>query len=236
MIHSPIGLWTPTSSKHAFDAQLKLLSKYLDVKVGPAVTQARQETASAVLEHVPISHSTFINTLKINHEIPYYTKNVVITHGYGAGLAFFFKNYADIVKRLEHSRVFALDLVGMANSSRVELPPRMYDMDEKDDAKIVENYFVESMEDWRKQMGLESMHLIGHSMGGFLSACYALKYPERVKKLILLSPVGVPYAPKKVEQTWSLRTMASKLSDLLWENDVTPVMIIISYESLSRYL
>ncbi|RUS28823.1 Alpha/Beta hydrolase protein [Jimgerdemannia flammicorona] len=32
------------------------------------------------------------------------------------------------------------------------------------------------------------MTLLGHSMGGYFATCYALKYPERVERLILVSP------------------------------------------------
>jgi pimeloyl-ACP methyl ester carboxylesterase len=51
---------------------------------------------------------------------------------------------------------------------------------------------VESLEEWREKMNLEKMTLVGHSLGGYLSAVYALRYPERVERLILLSPAGVP--------------------------------------------
>ena len=51
-------------------------------------------------------------------------------------------------------------------------------------------------------MGLEKIVLLGHSMGGYLSCRYALKYPENVERLILVSPVGVgegssSFDPKK---------------------------------------
>jgi len=36
------------------------------------------------------------------------------------------------------------------------------------------------------------MTLIGNSLGGYLITVYALRYPERVHKLLLLSPVGFP--------------------------------------------
>ena len=56
----------------------------------------------------------------------------------------------------------------------------------------VEDHFVESLEDWRVRVGLEKMTLFGHSLGGYFATCYALKYPQRVEKLILVSPAGIP--------------------------------------------
>ena len=38
---------------------------------------------------------------------------------------------------------------------------------------------------------IESMSLLGHSLGGYLAACYAMRYPQRLYRLILASPAGV---------------------------------------------
>lgn len=69
----------------------------------------------------------------------------------------------------------------------------------------VEDQFVDSLEKWRETMKLEKIVLVGHSLGGFLSACYALKYPERVEKLILVSPVGLPVKPDDFEDGLNAR-------------------------------
>lgn len=47
-------------------------------------------------------------------------------------------------------------------------------------------------------MQLEKFILLGHSMGGFLAASYAMQYPQRVKHLILADPWGFPEKPSDV--------------------------------------
>lgn len=53
--------------------------------------------------------------------------------------------------------------------------------------------FVEDMESLRKNLGLDSFILLGHSWGGYLALHYALVYPEHVKKLVLLNTLS-PFA------------------------------------------
>ena len=49
----------------------------------------------------------------------------------------------------------------------------------------------------RRLLGQERIILVGHSFGGFIAALYAAEFPERVEKLILLSPAGVVRMPQK---------------------------------------
>ena len=56
-----------------------------------------------------------------------------------------------------------------------------------------EHFFLSSFESWRQAAGIDSMVLVGHSLGGYLASAYAVRYPERVKSLILVSPAGIPH-------------------------------------------
>jgi cardiolipin-specific phospholipase len=121
--------------------------------------------------------------------------DLVMLHGYGAGLGFFYQNFEPL-SRLPGWRIYALDLLGMGRSSR---PPfRIYAKDK--DAKIqeAENWFIDALEEWRLQKKIDKFTLLGHSMGGYMAVAYALKYPGRLKKLILVSPVGIPEDPNAV--------------------------------------
>ncbi len=57
--------------------------------------------------------------------------------------------------------------------------------------------------------------LLGHSLGGYLAAAYALKYPQRIHHLILADPWGFPEIPSEEELSemapkW-VRTIAGAL-------------------------
>ncbi len=54
-----------------------------------------------------------------------------------------------------------------------------------------EEFFLGSLASWRQRMGIDKMVLVGHSMGGYLAAAYALKYPDHVAHLILVCPAGI---------------------------------------------
>uniref|UniRef100_A0A2K5LT33 AB hydrolase-1 domain-containing protein n=2 Tax=Cercopithecinae TaxID=9528 RepID=A0A2K5LT33_CERAT len=54
------------------------------------------------------------------------------------------------------------------------------------DPEGAEDEFVTSIETWQETMGIPSMTLLGHSLGGFLATSYSIKYPDRVKHLILI--------------------------------------------------
>ena len=47
--------------------------------------------------------------------------------------------------------------------------------------------FLQDLEGVREALGIERMHLLGHSFGGLLAMQYAVRHPERVRSLVLLN-------------------------------------------------
>lgn len=122
-------------------------------------------------------------------------ENLVMLHGYGAGLGFFYRNF-EALSRAEGWKVYALDLLGMGRSSRS--PFKIHAKDKDGKIAEAEAFFVDALEEWRIQRGLDRFTLLGHSLGGYLAVAYALKYPGHLNKLILASPVGIPEDPYAV--------------------------------------
>eukprot|EP00743_Colponemidia_sp_Colp-15_P009548 GILK01010444.1.p1 GENE.GILK01010444.1~~GILK01010444.1.p1 ORF type:complete len:329 (-),score=64.04 GILK01010444.1:160-1146(-) len=153
----------------------------------------------------------YINTIIAGQGKPF-----VLVHGFGAGVAFFFKNLKMLSSEFT---VYVIDMLGMGRSSR---PPFIAKTTEE-----AEEFFVHSLEAWRQAMGLSRMILAGHSFGGYMSAVYAIKYEQYIEKLLLLSAVGVPPRPGGSDADYFKhlplgRRLLFKTVRQLWEWNFTP--------------
>ncbi|KAG5646445.1 hypothetical protein DXG03_003495 [Asterophora parasitica] len=145
------------------------------------------------------SAKRYLNTLSITSTSPSpdAPPPAVVLHGYGAGLGFFYQNFPVLAQWAGRrgSSVYALDWLGMGRSARIPFTVKAKRDDIAGRVKEAESFFIDSLEEWRQKMGLDKMTLVGHSLGAYFSVVYALKYPTRVNKLVLLSPAGVPRDP-----------------------------------------
>lgn len=181
-------LWSPSQEQAERDA----------LSVLPFFPES-DGTREAHLSQVSIGNNEYINQFKIQNTAgaPSLDKTMVVMHGYGAGLAFFYRNF-DAWSREPGSTTYALDWLGFGRSSRprfkTKVPAHVHDEDGVFPAVVeTENFFVDSLERWRVAAGIDKFTLMGHSLGGYLSCVYAMKYPEHVDRLILVSPAGVEY-------------------------------------------
>ncbi|KAK9513251.1 hypothetical protein VZT92_026799 [Zoarces viviparus] len=138
-------------------------------------------------QHVPVSNGNLLWTLTISDERVKDKTPMVLLHGFGGGVGLWAQNLDALSQRRP---VFAVDLLGFGQSNRPLFSA---------DAHEAEDQFVESIEQWRAKVGLESMILLGHNLGGFLAVSYSIKYPGRVKHMVLVEPWGFPETPDTVE-------------------------------------
>lgn len=101
---------------------------------------------------------------------------VILVHGFGASSDNWNRMAARLTKKY---RVIAPDMPGWGQSTRIDSTSYAYPQQ------------VERLHQFLSALGLKRFHLIGHSMGGFISSAYAARYPEEVVTLGLIAPHGV---------------------------------------------
>jgi cardiolipin-specific phospholipase len=99
---------------------------------------------------------------------------------------------------------------------------------------------VDFIEKWRIAFGdLKGFFLAGHSFGGYISGHYACKYPQNLKKVLMLSPAGVVKRPEdfdfanmKFKNGRSPPSWVKSLATSAWENQWSPFGVMRKSGSL----
>ncbi len=89
-----------------------------------------------------------------------------------------FKHNIDFLR--QYFRCIAIDLPGNGLSSRGDYPFTMF-------------FYAETLARFIKELKLENVILVGHSMGGQVSTIVTLRYPHLVQQLVLLAPSGLEF-------------------------------------------
>ena len=141
---------------------------------------------------------SFIHTIEVGRGHP---ETVVLIHGYGATGVFFFKMMAQLAK---YVHVFAIDQYGTGNSERPCFKIKDYDE--------TVSFFADAIEGWRKELGLEDFHLLGHSFGGYTAFQYVRTKNPPIKSLYLMSPAGFTGKTDKEMEEGFKKRMKNKAS------------------------
>ncbi|KAF8559084.1 alpha/beta-hydrolase [Imleria badia] len=195
--------WWSAGEKQGAAAEERLLRRlpfFLPERMSESTSAVDSSPVIARSERIELaSPKHYLNSLSIKATNPSPTAPppAVVLHGYGAGLGFFFRNFPTLATWAGNrgTNVYALDWLGMGRSARIPFRIKAKRDDIPGRVQEAESFFVDSLEEWRSKMGVEKMTLVGHSLGAYFSVVYALRYPTRVHKLILLSPAGVPHNP-----------------------------------------
>jgi pimeloyl-ACP methyl ester carboxylesterase len=151
---------------------------------GPVFKTVDRETAffaayDAVLDQWPVSHRAVdipspYGTTRVNACGPEDGTPLVLLPGGGATSTVWFANVAALSRA---HRVYAVDLMGDAGRSVHDGRPITV---------------LDDLMDWLDgvfgHLGLDSADLLGHSYGGSIALHYALRSPQRVRRLVLLDP------------------------------------------------
>lgn len=101
---------------------------------------------------------------------------IILLHGWGTNSAAFYSEYPSLMKN--HS-VYAIDIIGHAGKSELnKLSP-----------------FRDEYASWLlntiDELSLQTVNIVGASGGGWLTLKFSLAHPNRVRKSIVISPMGI---------------------------------------------
>ncbi len=138
--------------------------------------EARFETEEKDVNSAPTPQQVSVNDrtlrfLKVEGgaDVP-----ILLLHGFGGDYLNWMFNQAVLASGRD---VYALDLPGHGASS-------------KDVGDATPQFLADTVAAWMDAQGLDTVHLVGHSMGAGIALALALSQPERVKSLVAICGVG----------------------------------------------
>ena len=118
-----------------------------------------------------------------DHRIHYHEAGtgdaLILLHGSGPGVSGWSNFRGNFPVFAERFRTVVMDMPGFGRSERPTFD-RAY-------PKIAADAVARLMD----SLGMEKAHLLGNSMGGYVALEFALAYPDRVDRLVLMGPGGL---------------------------------------------
>lgn len=137
----------------------------------------------------------------------------VLIHGSGPGVSAWANWRLNIGPLSKNMQVIAPDMVGFGFSQRPA------------DVVYGKALWLKHLRDFLDALGPEKADLVGNSFGGGLALAFAIKYPERVRRLVLMGSLGVsfPITPG-LDAVWgyqpSFETMRTLLSIFAYDRNL----------------
>lgn len=163
-----------------FKSILILIGLFLAIAAGFIAINYKSDIPLEVLqEKYEFEDSKYLemDDMQIHYRITGQGKPLVLIHGYGGSLW----NWEEWTNILQDSfQVISVDLPGFGFTG-----PRP-------DGDYSTEMYVDVLDRFFDQIGIDSFYIAGNSMGGGISWQYTLTHPERVEKLILVNSAGYP--------------------------------------------
>lgn len=118
---------------------------------------------------------------------------LILVHGLACSAEFWQYNVRPLAER---HRVYALDLLGFGRSN-------------KDIGQFSLPHAASFVAGFMDALGIERATLAGNSLGGIISAQFAVQYPQRLEKLILVASAGFGRDLQPLLRLWSVPGLGS---------------------------
>ena len=113
----------------------------------------------------------FVNGINISYDVEGTGFPIIFIHGFGSKKEIWKPQLTELSKKY---KTITYDIRGTGKTDR---PNYLYTMD----------MFVEDLKGLLNKWAIESTHLVGRSFGGMIAQNFVLKYPDIVKKLVLIA-------------------------------------------------
>lgn len=124
----------------------------------------------------PSRQTIVVNGCPITYECVGKGESLVFVHGLSGSTLWWQRNIPELAL---HYQLYLVDLPGFGSMRRHH-----------------QHFHLETASEWlyawAEAVGIGSFYLVGHSMGGYICMDLAVRHPEKVKRLILVSSISVP--------------------------------------------
>ncbi len=135
---------------------------------------------------------------------------IMFIHGSGPGVSAYANWRLVLPKIVEVAHCYAPDMVGFGYTERPE------------DVKYGMETWTQQAIDFMDAVGIEKTDLVGNSFGGALAMSLATKYPERIRRVVLMGAMGVEFPiTEGLDSVWGYQPSAAnmlKMLDLFVDN------------------
>ena len=118
-----------------------------------------------------------VNGLPIHYEVAGTGEPLVLVHGLAESTRVWYRNLPTLARSY---RVYLVDLPGFGMMRKFHQHFNLLEAGAW-------------LDGWMQAIGLETVSLVGHSMGGYVSMALAAAYPQKVKRLVLVDSIGIPF-------------------------------------------
>src|SRR3989338_556601 len=178
-----------------------------------------------------------INKMSINYLVAGKGNPLILLHGAGIGWGQWYKNIPCLSR---HFKVYAIDLPGSGNSTKINYNNLNFD-----------KHVVDTIDLFIKDLNIKNPHIVGHSMGAWIGLKLATKKQHAKLKLVLANPLGLtdrmpfhqiplafPYVAQVLSKTImrpTKKNVSSFLKDVLHKKNVVSAEFVnYVHEAINR--